>query len=62
MQYRKLIIHSTYAVNSIILGWVAASCGQTKEKKAASLAIANVSATLSLIWTPVSTPRISANE
>lgn len=45
----------TYCVNSIILGWVSSSCGQTKEKKAASLAIANVSATLSLIWTPVST-------
>lgn len=44
----------TYGVNSILLGWVAASCGETKEKKAASLAIANVSATLSLIWTPVS--------
>lgn len=44
----------TYAVNSIILGWVSSSCGQTKEKKAAALAIANVSATLSLIWTPVS--------
>lgn len=43
----------TYAVNSLILGWVASSCGQTKEKKAAALAIANVSATLSLIWTPV---------
>jgi len=43
----------TYGVNSIILGWVSASCGQTREKKAAALAIANVSATLSLIWTPV---------
>jgi MFS family permease len=44
----------TYGVNSIILGWVSSTCGQTKEKKAAALAIANVSATLSLIWTPVS--------
>ena len=44
----------TYCVNSIILGWVSSSCGQTKEKKSAALAIANVSATLSLIWTPVS--------
>ena len=44
----------TYCVNSLILGWVASSCGQTKEKKASALAIANVSATLSLIWTPVS--------
>jgi MFS family permease len=47
----------TYGVNSIILGWVSSSCGQTREKKAASLAIANVAATLSLIWTPVSSTR-----
>jgi hypothetical protein len=44
----------TYGVNSIILGWVSSSCGQTREKKSAALAIANVAATLSLIWTPVS--------
>ncbi|EQB58974.1 major facilitator superfamily transporter [Colletotrichum gloeosporioides Cg-14] len=31
----------TYAVNSIILGWVSATCSQTKEKKASSLAIVN---------------------
>lgn len=58
----------TYAVNSIILGWVSSTCGQTKTKKAASLAIvntiANVSAVIchaytspndgqaSFIWTP----------
>ena len=29
----------TYAVNSIILGWVASTCGQTKEKKATALAM-----------------------
>lgn len=44
----------TYCVNSIILGWVSSTCGQSKEKKSSALAIANVSATLSLIWTPVS--------
>ena len=44
----------TYGVNSIILGWVSSTCGQTREKKSAALAIANVAATLSLIWTPVS--------
>lgn len=43
----------TYGVNSILLGWVGATSGQTKEKKAAALAIANTSASLSLIWTPV---------
>lgn len=43
----------TYGVNSILLGWVGATSGQTKEKKAAALAIANTSASISLIWTPV---------
>jgi hypothetical protein len=44
----------TYAVNSIVLGWVSATCGQTKEKKASSLAIVNTIANVSFIWTPVS--------
>jgi hypothetical protein len=44
----------TYAVNSIILGWVSGTCGQTKEKKASSLAIVNTIANASFIWTPVS--------
>jgi hypothetical protein len=42
----------TYAVNSIILGWVAATCSQTKEKKACSLAIVNCIANASFVWTP----------
>jgi hypothetical protein len=46
----------TYAVNSIILGWVGSTCGQTKEKKASSLAIVNTIANASFIWTPVSLP------
>ncbi|KAF7552384.1 hypothetical protein G7Z17_g4332 [Cylindrodendrum hubeiense] len=41
----------TYAVNSILLAWVGNTCGQTKEKKASALAIVNVSATISFIWT-----------
>ncbi|KAI4946759.1 hypothetical protein J4E91_006931 [Alternaria rosae] len=49
----------TYGVNSIILGWVSSSCGQTREKKSAALAIANVAATLSLIWTPYIWPEWS---
>jgi hypothetical protein len=44
----------TYAVNSIILGWTGSTCGQTKEKKAASLAIVNTVANASFVWTPVS--------
>lgn len=42
----------TYAVNSIILGWVSSTCGQSKEKKSASLAIVNTCANISFIWTP----------
>ncbi|KAL3477231.1 major facilitator superfamily domain-containing protein [Aspergillus californicus] len=42
----------TYAVNSIILGWVSSTCGQTKEKKASALAIVNTIANASFIWTP----------
>lgn len=42
----------TYAVNSIILGWVSSTCGQTKQKKASSLAIVNTIANVSFIWTP----------
>lgn len=55
-RYFAMIVFSigTYAVNSIILGWVGATCGQTKEKKASSLAIVNTCANVSFIWTPVS--------
>ncbi|KXJ88985.1 major facilitator superfamily domain-containing protein [Microdochium bolleyi] len=49
----------TYGVNSILLGWVGATCGETKEKKASALALANVSASLSLIWTPYLWPKWS---
>ncbi|KAM0334509.1 hypothetical protein ACHAQA_001538 [Verticillium albo-atrum] len=42
----------TYGVNSILLGWVGSTCGQTKEKKAAALAVVNTSASISFIWTP----------
>ncbi|CAH0051762.1 unnamed protein product [Clonostachys solani] len=41
-----------YACNSVILGWVSSTCGQTKEKKAISLAIANTVATIGPIYTP----------
>ncbi|KAK4575038.1 hypothetical protein LTR86_000889 [Recurvomyces mirabilis] len=47
----------TYAVNSIILGWVSSTCGQTKEKKASALAIVNTIANASFIWTPSDAPR-----
>ncbi|KAK2675380.1 MFS transporter superfamily [Fusarium oxysporum f. sp. vasinfectum] len=50
----------TYGVNSILLAWVGNTCGQTREKKASALALANVSATLSLIWTPYLWPKSDA--
>lgn len=40
-----------YAVNSVILGWVSATLGQTTEKKAVSLSIVNVVANASYIYT-----------
>lgn len=43
-----------YACNSVILGWVSTTCGQTREKKAISLAMVNTIATVSSIYTPVS--------
>lgn len=54
-RYFSMIVFAigTYAVNSIILGWVASTCGQTKEKKAASYGIVNTIANVSFIWTPV---------
>ncbi|KKZ62829.1 hypothetical protein EMCG_02824 [[Emmonsia] crescens] len=53
-QYAGMVIFTvgTYAVNSIILGWVGSTCGQTKEKKSASLAIVNTIANVAFIWTP----------
>ncbi|GKT64278.1 major facilitator superfamily transporter [Colletotrichum tofieldiae] len=50
----------TYGVNSILLGWVGSTCGQTKEKKAAALAIVNTSASISFIWTPYLWPTSDA--
>ncbi|KAM0328535.1 hypothetical protein ACHAQA_004942 [Verticillium albo-atrum] len=49
-----------YAVNSVILGWVASTCGQTREKKAVSLAIVNTVATLGPIYTPYLWPSSDA--
>lgn len=45
-----------YCCNSIILGWVASTCGQTKEKKASSIAIVNTVAAISMIYTAVRAP------
>ncbi|KAM0325044.1 hypothetical protein ACHAQA_007581 [Verticillium albo-atrum] len=54
VRYVSMFIFSigTYAVNSIVLGWVGSTCGQTKEKKASALSIVNTIANISFIWTP----------
>jgi len=46
-----------YAVNSVILGWVSATLGQTNEKKAVSLSIVNVVANASYIYTAYLYPK-----
>ncbi|KAH7409409.1 major facilitator superfamily domain-containing protein [Cadophora sp. MPI-SDFR-AT-0126] len=53
-RYVSMIIFAvgTYAVNSIILGWVGATCGQTKEKRAVALSIIVSTSNASFIWTP----------
>ncbi|KAJ9608454.1 hypothetical protein H2200_007442 [Cladophialophora chaetospira] len=52
-----LFASGAYAVNSVILGWVSATLGQTTEKKAISLSIVNVVANASYIYTPYLYPK-----
>ncbi|KAM0755785.1 MFS general substrate transporter [Meredithblackwellia eburnea MCA 4105] len=47
----------SYSANSIILGWVTATCGQTQEKKAAALSIVNMFANASFAYTPFLYPK-----
>ncbi|KAJ3457080.1 hypothetical protein FSOLCH5_011680 [Fusarium solani] len=49
-----------YSANSIILGWVSTTCGQTREKKAISLAIVNTFASISAIYGPYLWPKSNA--
>lgn len=48
-----LFVGWTFGVTSLTLGWVGMTCGQTKEKRAAALAMINTSASVSQIWAPV---------
>ncbi|KAL2214499.1 MFS general substrate transporter [Sarocladium strictum] len=41
-----------YASQSVILGWVSSTCGQTREKKSISLAMVNTIASIAPIYTP----------
>lgn len=52
-----LFASGAYAVNSVILGWVPATLGQTPEKKAASLGFINVVANASYIYTAYLYPK-----
>ncbi|KAI1845045.1 hypothetical protein JX266_008838 [Neoarthrinium moseri] len=52
-----LFATGAYAVNSLILGWVSATLGQTPEKKAVSLSVVNVFATVSYIYTAYLYPK-----
>jgi hypothetical protein len=52
-----LFASGAYAVNSVILGWVSSTLGQTTEKKAVSLSIVNVVANASYIYTAYLYPK-----
>ncbi|KAF3031507.1 hypothetical protein E8E12_001738 [Didymella heteroderae] len=52
-----LFASGVYSVNSVILGWVSGTLGQTPEKKAVSLSIVNVVSMASFIYTPYLYPK-----
>lgn len=52
-----LFASGAYAVNSVILGWVSATLGQTSEKKGVSLSVVNVVANASYIYTAYLYPK-----
>ncbi|KAI6778148.1 uncharacterized protein J7T54_007194 [Emericellopsis cladophorae] len=47
-----LFVGATYGVNNIILGWTASVVGQTDEKKAVAIAMANTLGNLASVYTP----------
>lgn len=48
-----LFVGWTLGSTGLRLGWVGITCGQTKEKRAAALAMINTSASIAQIWSPV---------
>jgi hypothetical protein len=52
-----LFASGVYSVNSVILGWVSGTLGQTPEKKAISLSMVNVVSMASFIYTPYLYPK-----
>jgi hypothetical protein len=55
-----VFVAATYPVSPLNLSWTGITCGQTSEKRAASLAAVNTLSSVSLIWTPVRYPVLSA--
>lgn len=51
-----VFVAATYPVSPLIISWTGITCGQTSEKRAASLAAVNTLSSVSLIWTPVCCP------
>jgi hypothetical protein len=47
-----LFVGATYGVNNIILSWTASVLGQTDEKKAVAIALANTFGNLASVYTP----------
>ncbi|KAL1602651.1 hypothetical protein SLS60_006068 [Paraconiothyrium brasiliense] len=52
-----LFASGVYSVNSVILGWVSGTLGQTPEKKAVSLSVVNMVSMASFIYTPYLYPK-----
>ncbi|OAG11129.1 MFS general substrate transporter [Paraphaeosphaeria sporulosa] len=52
-----LFASGVYSVNSVILGWVSGTLGQTPEKKAVSLSMVNMVSMASFIYTPYLYPK-----
>ncbi|KAK2615844.1 hypothetical protein N8I77_002569 [Diaporthe amygdali] len=55
-----VFVAATYPVSPLNLSWVGITCGQTSEKRAASLAAVNTLSSVSLIWTPYLWPDSAA--
>ncbi|KAL2760303.1 hypothetical protein ACRALDRAFT_1078926 [Sodiomyces alcalophilus JCM 7366] len=51
-----LFVGFSFGINNVILGWISASLGQTNEKKAVAIAIANTLGNLSSVYMPYMWP------
>ncbi|KAG8161957.1 hypothetical protein KVR01_007722 [Diaporthe batatas] len=55
-----VFIIGTWGGTSITQSWIASTCAQSKEKRAVAIALGNLSASSTLIWTPYLWPDSSA--